>query len=120
MKYVSLLFLLCLIACTRKAKEKILAGVYVGHFEHEYGINDDTLIITKANEGHYMFKLIRKTGTVRKEHGKELTRKSTVRNYLLEFDEKKQMFTDLKEGKIFLWNDGNKSIQLGSTVYRRL
>lgn len=120
MKYILLSFLLYLTACTDVQKENVLAGVYVGHFEHEYGINDDTLIISKANEGDYIFKLLRKTATVRKENGVELAKKSTVRNYILEFDDKKDIFTDFKEGKIFLWNNKDKSIQLGNTVYKKL
>jgi hypothetical protein len=119
MKYLLFGCLLFIIACSTSNDNKSLEGVYVGHFEHEYGINDDTLIIKKANDGENIFQLTRHTGTIRKQDGKEFTKKQSLENLVLEYDATTKVLKDLKEGRFLIWDSKNSTLKLGNTQYKK-
>jgi hypothetical protein len=95
-------------------------GTFVGHFEHEYALNDDSLIIHKADDGKNIYNLTRHTGTVRKKDGKLLAKefKSTV--WILEYNEENKIFKELKTGRIITWNSKAETLQMGNTIYKRM
>lgn len=92
----------------------------MGHFEHEYALNDDSLILIKANDGKNIFNLTRHTGTVRKKDGKLLAKENKSSIWILEYNEENKIFKELKTGKIITWNSKGEYLQLGNTIYKRM
>ncbi len=106
-------------ACSTSSDNKSLEGIYIGHFEHEYGINDDTLIIKKANDGENIFQLTRHTGTIRKQDGREFPKKQSSEDLVLEYDATTKVLKDLKEGRFLIWDSKNTTLKLGNTLYKK-
>ena len=111
--------MLFITACSTSNDNKSLEGIYIGHFEHEYGINDDTLIIKKANDGENIFQLTRHTGTIRKQDGREFPKKQSSENLVLEYDATTKILKDLKEGRFLIWDSKNSTLKLGNTQYKK-
>lgn len=120
MKHFLIAVIIVITACKFSKKEGNVAGVYVGHFEHEYGINDDTLEITNPNKETNIYQLSRKTGMVRKRNNKMLPKQWHRVELTFEFNPQTQVLTDMKYGKIMIVNFENSTIQFGSTIYTRL
>lgn len=93
-------------------------GVYVGHFEHEFAINDDTLIVSKANDAGNIYNITRRTGTIRKRDGKFLPKDNKVEFWMAEYNKEKTIFRELKKGRIILCSKG--TLQMGNTIYKRV
>src|SRR5690242_8891565 len=106
MKYFFIGILIVVAACNGTKDDKQIEGIYVGHFEHEYGINDDTLILKKANDKN-IFELTRKTGTIRKLDDKTFPKEWRTENWILDYDFEKKTFLELKHGKTLIWNNTN-------------
>lgn len=117
MKYLTLVALILLVSCKNDTTELSLSGVYSGHFEHQFGKNDDTLILKKANEGKGIYNLSRHTGLISKLDAKELPKKNITENLVVEFDKEKQTLTDIKGGRVLVWDQKNSTLQLGNTKY---
>lgn len=119
MKYFLISILLVVAACNNAKDDQQIEGTYAGHFEHEYGINDDTLILRKANEKN-MFELTRKTGTIRKLDNKVFPKEWHTENWRLDYNPEKQTFFELRHGKTLIWNKAESTIQLGNTKYKKI
>ena len=111
--------MLFMTACSVSDNDNNLDGIYVGHFEHEYGINEDTLVIKKAHDGENIFELIRHTGTIRKQDGKKFPKKQSSENLVLEYDASTKVLKDLKEGRFLRWDSKNSILKLGNTDYKK-
>ena len=120
MRHLIISVLIVAAACNNSKSDKLLPGVYSGHFEHEYGINDDTLILRKANDGNNIFNLTRHTGTIRKSDGKQFPKKQSTENLILEFTPDTKILNDLRQGRILIWNSTNLTLQLGTTTYKKI
>ena len=119
MKYFFIGILIVVAACNNAKDDKQIEGVYAGHFEHEYGINDDTLILRKVNE-KTMFELTKKTGTIRKLDGKVFPKEWRTENWNLDYNPEKQTFFELRHGKTLIWNKAASIMQLGKTKYKKI
>lgn len=119
MKYLFISILIVVAACNNTKDDQQIDGTYAGHFEHEYGINDDTLILRKLNEKS-MFELTRKTGTIRKLDGKVFPKEWHTENWRLDYNPEKQTFFELRYGKTLIWNKAESTIQLGNTKYKKI
>jgi len=119
MKYFFISILIVVAACNNAKDDQQIEGVYAGHFEHEYGINDDTLIFRKANEQN-IFELTRKTGTIRKLDGKVFPKEWRTENWNLDYNPEKQTFFELRHGKTLIWNKAASIMQLGKTKYKKI
>ena len=119
MKYFIFSYLLFITACSTSYDNKNLKGMYIGHFEHEYGINEDTLILKKANDGENIFQLTRHTGTIRKQDGKQFPKKQSTETLILEYNPDTKILTDLRQGRILIWDSKSLILQLGNTKYRK-
>lgn len=119
MKYFLISILLVVAACNNAKDDEQIHGTYVGHFEHEYGINDDTLILKKVNEKS-MFELTRKTGTIRKLDDKAFPKEWHTESWSLDYNPEKQTFFELRHGKTLIWNKAESIIQLGNTKYKKI
>jgi hypothetical protein len=119
MKYIIIGMLIFFIRCTDHKNDNLLVGAYAGSFEHEYGKNYDTLFLNKANDGNSIYQINRHTGFIKKEGGKMLPKQLLIESWLLELDESKHILTELKHGKIIIWN-GNTILRLGDVKYQRI
>lgn len=119
MKYLLISILIVVAACNNTKDDQQIEGIYAGQFEHEYGINDDTLILRKLNEKS-MFELTRKTGTIRKLDGKVFPKEWHTENWRLDYNPEKQTFFELRHGKTLIWNRAGLTIQLGNTKYKKI
>lgn len=120
MKYFTICILFCLIACKNAVDEKDLEGVYVGHFEHEYALNDDTLLVSKASGGNNVFELKRQTGTIRKEAGKIFPKQYASETMMGTYDRDTHMITEMKNGRVFIWDKAQQQLQWGTVIYRKV
>ena len=120
MKYFIICMLIIIAGCSDQKPENSLNGTYVGYAETEYGKMEDTLFVTKANEGGYIFQIEKHTGGIKKLEGKEFPKELIIETWTLEFDPVKQTLFELKGGKTLVWNNENKTLQLGEESFRQI
>jgi hypothetical protein len=94
-------------------------GSYVGYFEHEFAINDDTLIVSKANDAGNIYNLSRHTGTARKKNGKLLPKEVKIESWILEYNKETKILKEARKGRIIIWNSQG-DLQMGNTIYKRM
>lgn len=120
MKYaLTFYFSLMLFACSRNTSLKTLEGTYVTHYENEYGVYDDTLILRKSNEKS-IFQLTKNIGATKLLDNKIFPREWRTENWLLDYNAEKQTFFELRSGKTLIWNSSNSTLQLGTLFYRKI
>lgn len=118
MKKVLFYSLFLLFACNNSRTEsKNLEGVYTAFHQHEFGKTNDTLIVTKPNDGNNIFKIVRHSGVVRTVDGKTFPKKITVDMYIVKYDEQNKILNELRTGKIFTWNSEKQQLNLGATQF---
>ena len=120
MKYFILSFLLLAGACNNKKTDTALEGIYTASYEHEFGRNEDTLILKKANTGSEVYQITRHTGLIKKLDGKEFPKEVLSETWNLDYDDGKQIFTELREGKILVWDSNRLTLQLGNRSYKKI
>ena len=120
MKYTIISLLLFITACNNSQIQTELKGIYTTSYNNEFGKGNDTLSITKANDGEGIYRISKHLGVVKKLDGKEFPRELITETWTLEYDAAKQTLFELKTGKTLIWNSANKTIQLGITLYKRI
>ena len=120
MKYFMICMLIIIAGCSDQQPQNSLNGIYSGFAETEYGKMDDTLIVSKANQGENIFQIERHSAVIKKLDGKEFPQEMINETWTLEFDPIKQTLFELKDGKTLIWNDENKTLQLGDESFRQI
>lgn len=120
MKYLIFGLLLLATACTSPKNDTSLDGIYTASYEHEFGKNDDTLILKKANNGNDVYQITRHTGLIKKLDGKEFPKEIHIETWTLNFNVDKQTLTELREGKTLVWDNNKLTLQLGSRSYKKI
>lgn len=118
-RYFLLLFLLPQ-SCLEHSGTNDIEGTYVAHFEHTYAVNDDTLLVTKSSGGKNVFALTRQTGTTRKQEGKTFPKKHTTEKMMGTYNQDSQTITEMKKGRVFIWNDDQQQLQWGNIIYKKV
>lgn len=119
MKYAIVCLVIMLYRCTDGTNNKMLEGTYVTHYENEYGVYDDTLILRKANEKS-IFQLTKNIGATRRLDNKVFPKEWRTENWMLEYNAEKQSFFELRRGKTLVWNNSNSTLQIGNLIYRKI
>ena len=120
MNYFLIGFLLFAISCNNHKDSSALPGKYIAAYEHEFGKTDDTLTLTKANDGANLYKIARHSGLIKILDGKTFPKEFLTELWILEYDEDKRTLTDLKMGKTLVWDSNRLTLQLGGRVYRKI
>lgn len=120
MKYFMICMLIIITGCSDQQSENSLSGIYTSFAETEYGKMDDTLFVRKANKGENIFQIERHSAVIKKMDGKEFPKELITETWTLEFDPVKQTLFELKGGKTLIWNDENKTLQLGDESFRQI
>ena len=120
MKYTIICMLLFITACNNSQTKNELNGIYTTSYDNEFGKGNDTLNVTKANDGEGVYQILKHLGVVKKLDGKEFPRELITETWTLKYDAAKQTLFELKTGKTLIWNSSNKTIQLGNTLYKRI
>ncbi len=120
MKYTTICMLLFVIACNDSQTKNEINGIYTTSYDNEFGKGNDTLSVTKANNGEGIYQISKHLRVVKKLDGKEFPRELITETWTLEYDAAKQTLFELKTGKTLIWNSSNKTIQLGNTLYKRI
>jgi hypothetical protein len=85
------------------------AGIYTCRFENEFAKVNDTLLLQKIT-GNY-FKITRHSRI-----GKKVIREK----WTLDFDESKNVFNEVKFGKIIIWDADKQILIFGNREYKKL
>jgi len=120
MKYLIIGLLLFATACTSPKNDAALNGIYTASYEHEFGKTDDTLILKKANNGNGVYQITRHTGLIKKLDGKEFPKEFLIETWTLEYNADKQTLTELREGKMLVWDSNRLTLQLGNRSYKKI
>ena len=112
--------LLFITACSNNSAERELIGIYTTTYDNEFGKGNDTLSLSKSNNGESIYQISKHLGVVKKLDGKEFPRELITETWTLEYNTAKQTLFELKTGKTLIWNGANKTIQLGNTQYKRI
>lgn len=119
MKYIIISLLVLITACNETKTGSDMEGVYTANFEHEFGKNEDTLIVKKINDKG-IYQISRHTGLVRKIDSKEFSKEIKMETWTLEFDPARQTLTELREGKLLIWSNTTHSIRMGKREYKKI
>lgn len=117
MKYMIISALIAFTACSGNNSQ--LEGIYTTHFEHEYGSNDDTLIVERINE-QGIFQVIRHNGLVRIFHAKVFPKELKTDTWNLVYDDSKNILTDLEGERVIVWDKKRSALLIGKEVYQRV
>ncbi len=120
MKYFLICLTLFVTSCNNSKNESALPGVYVASYEHEFGKTDDTLTLTRASDGEYLYKIARHSGVIKKLEGRLFPKELLIEVWTLEYDPGKQTLTDLRMGKTLIWDSNRLTLQLGNRVYKTI
>lgn len=90
-------------------------GMYTCTYEHEFAQTEDTLLLKRINKNYYQIE--RHSGVTRKEDGKRSAKKMVVENWKLEYDNNKQLLTEIKTGKKLFWIADKRVLILGNREY---
>ena len=120
MKYLMIGIFTLIISCTGNKNDSAQSGVYIASYEHEFGKTDDTLILTKANAGNDIYKIARHSGVIKKFEGKEYPKEILWETWTLQYYPDKQTLTELKKGKILVWDTNRLTLQLGDRQYKKI
>lgn len=119
MKYIIISVLFFTTACSGSNTPPELEGSYTNSFEHEFGRNEDTLIVKKINDKN-IYQIFRHTGLVKKLDSKEFPKEVRIETWTLEYNTEKQILTELKQGKILIWEEKNHLLRMGNRAYKKL
>jgi hypothetical protein len=120
MKYLIICLLFFEAACSGSTNNTVLDGVYIASFEHEFAKTDDTLILKKANDGNGVYQITRHSGVIKKLDGKIFPKEILTDTWTLDYNTDKQILTDLKGGKTFIWDSNRLTLQFGETTYKKI
>lgn len=120
MKYFMIGIFILIISCNGNKNDIALSGVYVASYEHEFGKTDDTLILTKANDGNDIYQINRHSGVIKKLDGKVFPKEILRETWTLEYHPDRQTLTDLTKGKTLVWDSNRLTLQLGDRQYKKI
>ena len=120
MKYLIICLLFFVAACTGSNNNTGLDGVYTASFEHEFAKTDDTLILKKANDGNGVYQITRHSGVIKKLDGKIFPKEILTDTWTLDYNTDKQILTEFKGGKTFIWDSNRLTLQFGETTYKKI
>ncbi|MCR8560452.1 hypothetical protein KXD93_22550 [Mucilaginibacter sp. BJC16-A38] len=111
---------LVLAACHNQSKrvQDFIPGTYVNAAKGEYGVANDTLVITAGGELHYH--LVWRTGYRALRDGKLLPRRLRVKNYETVFDPAKLELSEPQSGRVFRFDRARGVLLINQAVYRKL
>lgn len=107
-------------ACNSPKNNAAITGVYTASYEHEFGKTDDTLTVSKANDGNEVYKINRHSGLIKKMDGKEFPKEIQVETWTLVYNSDKQTLKELRQGKILVWDNNRLTLQLGERHYKKI
>jgi hypothetical protein len=114
MKKVFVFYLfLSLISCNTITDQNP-EGVYVCKFEHEFAKTEDTLLLKRINKNY--FTIIRHSGVTSKANSKKQIISEV---WKLDYDNNKNVFTEMKTGKVLIWNADKQILIFGNREYVR-
>lgn len=113
-------FFLFAASCSSSKNDKALSGVYTASYEHEFGITDDTLTVIKANDGNGVYQITRHSGVIKKSDSKKFPKEILTKTWTLEYNADKQTLTELKQGRILIWDSNRLTLQFGETKYKKI
>ena len=120
MKYFMICFLFCAAACSSPNNNSALDGVYTASFEHEFAKTEDTLILKKANDGNGVYQITRHSGVIKKLDCKIFPKEILTDTWTLDYNTDKQILTELRGGKTFIWDSNRLTLQFGETTYKKI
>jgi len=106
-----------LVSCNTVTTDNNPEGMYTCKHEHEFAKTEDTILLTRINENY--FKIIMHSGVIRKINDKILPKQTITKVWLLEFNNNKKVFTEMKTGKTLIWNSYKQILILGNREYKK-
>jgi hypothetical protein len=101
-------------ACSTTIINQKPEGVYVCQFENEFSKIADTLFLQRLNSNYY--KITRHSGLINKNSHKK---RRITEVWKLEFEETKNVFTEIKTGKVLIWDADKHELIFGNRDYIR-
>jgi hypothetical protein len=120
MKYLIICLLFFVAGCSGSNNNTVLDGIYTASFEHEFAKTDDTLILKKANDGNGVYQITRHSGVIKKLDGKIFPKEILTDTWTLDYNADKQILTESKGGKMFIWDSNRLTLQFGGTTYKKI
>ena len=120
MKYLIICLLLFVAACSGSNNNVDLDGVYTASFGHEFAKTEDTLIVKKANDGNGVYQITRHSGVIKTMDGKIFPKEILTDTWTSEYNADKHILTELKDGKMFIWDSNKLTLQFGETTYKKI
>ena len=99
MKYILICMSIIITGCHVQQTKNNLNGVFTALSETEFGITDDTLLVSRPNTGENIYQIERHSGVIKKLDGKVFPKEIKIVTWTLEFDPVKQTLFELKGGK---------------------
>lgn len=112
--------LLLVTACGQPNGQRPGAGSYVARFAHEFAMVEDTLRLSIPTDGVGMYLLEKRSGIRRMLDGKTFPKELRTESYVVEYDAVKQVFRDIKRGRLFLWDSKQQALLIGNRTYHPL
>lgn len=94
-----------------------IEGTYVTHFQNEYNITDDSLIISSVKSSDNVYDIVRRTGFIKIRSGKQLSKEFKTVRWVSSYNTDKQLLQETDLGRQISVLPDTHKLKLGSSEY---
>lgn len=102
-----------------KSSENIV-GTYVTHFQNEFNITDDTLIISSIKSTENSYDVKRQTGYKKIRNGQQLPKEFKVAKWISSYNPDKQLLQETDLGRQISILPSTHKLKLGASEYTKV
>lgn len=108
-------------SCGNNTKSSVdIEGTYVTHFQNEYNITDDSLIISSVKSSDNAYDIIRRTGFIKIRNGKQLAKEFKTVRWVSSYNTDKQLLQETDLGRQISVLPDTHKLKLGSSEYTEI
>ncbi|SCW38057.1 hypothetical protein [Mucilaginibacter sp. NFR10] len=109
------------IGCNNATKSsENIEGTYVTHFQNEFNITDDTLIISSIKSSDNSYDVKRQTGFNKIRNGQQLPKEFKVAKWVSSYNSDKQLLQETDLGRQISILPGTHKLKLGASEYTKV
>ena len=110
-----------LLSCNNTTKSNAdIEGTYVTHFQNEFNITDDTLIISSIKSSDNTYEVVRQTGFNKIRNGKPLAKEYKAAKWISSYNTDNQLLQETDLGRQISILPDNHKLKLGASEYTKI
>jgi hypothetical protein len=109
------------VSCNSTTKSSVdIEGTYVTHFQNEYNITYDTLIISAVKSSDKTYEVLRQTGFNKIRNGQSLAKEFKKAKWVSSYNTDKQLLQETDLGRQISFLADPHKLKLGASEYTKI